>query len=238
MSRCAVHLLLLLVWPGTVGAQDAYLDMFTAQNQAAVQYAGTVAVNSALRNLGKDSADAPRATADAGAALRLRRDPAITQRVRQLITDDMRTIDPKSAAAFEKTSQGKDFAAGFRHTMRAYGLSSDDVADVLTAYVVLGWMVVHQRPEPPDATWQAVRRQMRERLAASPIARWNDAQQQRLADWLIFRTLRMTALWATLRNRPDAKKDYAAFASAVRSGMRHMLGRDIAAVRLTARGLE
>jgi hypothetical protein len=73
--------------------------------------------------------------------------------------------DPQSARTIRAQFVAHDYAAIYDGMVRPYGLAGDDAANALAAYMLLGWMIVHEGQEPTAAGIRGVRAQAAQALA-------------------------------------------------------------------------
>lgn len=86
------------------------------------------------------------------------------QQVADLLARASKT-DPQSAAALRAQFSKSDYAPVYDGITRPYGLAGNDAASSLAAYMVLGWMIVHDGQEPSRAGLQGVRAQAAQALS-------------------------------------------------------------------------
>jgi hypothetical protein len=96
-------------------------------------------------------------------AANLPMDYAATPEVRRQALADfiarIRQNNPQDADAAARELQRNDYAAIYDGIVQPYGLAGNDAANALTAYLVLGWMIVHDGQEPPREAIAAARGQ-------------------------------------------------------------------------------
>lgn len=113
---------------------------------------------------GSDSPPAPSVLA----RLKYRSTPATMQAALAAYIERGKSSNPKAAEAAERAMTHQDIGGIYRRIVAPFGLKDGNVADALTAYTVLGWMIANGRPDPSPSTVQAVRDQMTKRLVAVP----------------------------------------------------------------------
>jgi hypothetical protein len=91
------------------------------------------------------------------------------QQVADLL-DRANQSDPKSAQAMRAQFARHDYASIYDGITRPYGLAGNDAASSLAAYMVLGWMIVHEGQEPPAAGLRGVRAQAAQALSDPRLA--------------------------------------------------------------------
>ena len=116
--------------------------------------------------------------APAGAAalpMRYAATPALRRQVLGEFIERVRRGSPENAAIVEGELRRNDYAAIYDGVVGPYGLAGNDAANVLAAYMILGWMIVHGGQEPPPGAAGGVRAQAAAALSdprlASPEAR-------------------------------------------------------------------
>jgi len=91
------------------------------------------------------------------------------QQVANLLDRTARS-DPRSADALRAQLARYDYASIYDGIVRPYGLAGNDAASSLAAYMLLGWMIVHEGQEPSPAGVRGVRTQAAEVLSAPRFA--------------------------------------------------------------------
>lgn len=126
--------------------------------------------------------------------------------------------------------------AEYGKLMRHLGLSENDIADVMTAYLLVSMEAVNG--ETPSARERgAVRRAIADKLAASPGLRKLTAQdRQVLAERYAYSTL-STGLTFQVLSREKQTPELAAFRTRVRRNVSQSTGIDLARVSMTETGL-
>jgi len=79
-----------------------------------------------------------------------------------------RAPDAAAAEAVRTAFTRNDYDKAYRGLIASYGLAADDVADAMTAYLVLGWLIVNRADDPHPGSVQAARDQIAETLADDP----------------------------------------------------------------------
>lgn len=85
-----------------------------------------------------------------------------------------RAPDAAAAEAVRAAFAKHDYDKAYRGLIAPFGLAADDVADAMTAYLVLGWLIVNRADDPHPGSVQAARDQIAETLADDP--RYADAK--------------------------------------------------------------
>lgn len=106
------------------------------------------------------------ARAPARASLAYDSTPAL--RGQALLAFAARAPDAASAEAVRTAFAHNDYDKAYRGLIASYGLAADDVADAMTAYLVLGWLIVNRADDPHPGSVQAARDQIAETLADDP----------------------------------------------------------------------
>jgi len=76
-----------------------------------------------------------------------------------------------------------DYDKAYRGLIASYGLAADDVADAMTAYLVLGWLIVNRADDPHPGSVQAARDQKQDRSILNGIQELNaEGQEVHLAN--------------------------------------------------------
>jgi len=132
-----------LFLPFTAAAQDAF---FNAVNQGSIDYAGTVAVNSALDPDNEAGDVAEKARDATSAATQFTASDAVSRQVRDIFLDAYSARPPAHRARYARQIESGWAQAPFHALLEQHGLKGDDFADVASAYFIALWSVIHDRP--------------------------------------------------------------------------------------------
>ncbi|ONG56003.1 hypothetical protein BKE38_07240 [Pseudoroseomonas deserti] len=105
----------------------------------------------------------PPAAAEAGFAYPP--DPAAARRAQEDFLARLRQNDANAAQALAPIFAQHDIGQIYQGITASYGIRPHDVADALTAYLVLAWMIATNTPEPDPRSLPMVRRQVATSLA-------------------------------------------------------------------------
>ena len=162
---------------------------------------------------------------------------ASTPELRRAVVEDyvagiMRT-NPGAAAAVGTQLAKHDYSGVFATITAPFGLRPGDVADVLAAYVLLGWLVAAGAPDPNPAQVAGARTQLAAGLAAQAAG---DAplDRARLAEQLKLQFVILHAGWMAALKEGTLP----AYSNAVTAKILNQSGLNLRAVRLTAAGFE
>ncbi|NJL20029.1 MAG: hypothetical protein HC895_03085 [Leptolyngbyaceae cyanobacterium SM1_3_5] len=102
---------------------------------------------------------------------------AVKQQVERNYLDRLRQTHPEAANQLAAQLRQSDYRDVFTNLVQPYGLSGNNLADIVTAYSILNWMIANQSANNPSR--QAVLAE-RDQTAAtlSQIASLNDTQQR------------------------------------------------------------
>lgn len=139
---------LLLPLPST--AQDAF---FNSVNQGAIDYAGTVAVNSAL-DPDQDLTGVDPDAASPGA--RFRPSDEVSRQVRQTFVDAFGARAPHRRDHYAGQVESGSLAAPFDSLLERHRLARTDFTDVAAGYFIALWSVIHDRTVSPSEARGAI----------------------------------------------------------------------------------
>ena len=258
MSSAAAICPLMVASP--TSAQDIGMSIFNSANSAAINIAGTNAMNAAIAAQydsdpspatpqepyrwgvmkKKHAAPAPSSTAaidtSPPVALDFRSDASVTRAVNARFTDMLSSLQPDHREQIAAELDSGTLQTQFANLLSSYGYSSRNVADVMTAYLIIAWEVVHNE----DATVHldgigVIHRTLQKTLAHSASMRTlNDAQKQELAETLGNLTMLAAVAKNTLVQRGDA-----AGLSTLQQGVQtttERFGVDLKSLRITDQG--
>lgn len=214
---------------GTQIDVNTNLNMMLLQQQDLGNMAGAHEVVQATKRLRHDEDDATRPEVNDFSYLPT---AAISEAMEQRFLDNLRKTDESMARSAKNDLADRDMIERFEADVGPYGLRSDDVADVMTAYWVVTWMAANQTDLPKKGEVQAVRAQVRQQLADNEKLRsaGNDTHQQ-LAEAYIYETM-----WTiTLRSNANSKAERQQLASATQAQALKM-GLDMSRMELRSDG--
>ena len=167
-------------------------------------------------------------------ALRFSRQAAVARQVNQRLAKNLAQTmgQPDKAQNLQTLLDGGALQAAMDETVTQLGWRKDDLADVLSASVLMGWQATQGQSAPRGAN-EAVRRGMQDSLLRSGwLPQLDDAGKQTLADTV---GTGLMLLLANLESAKPAERDQAK--QAVRGVLRTTLGLDVAQLALTPQGL-
>lgn len=226
--QAAVAVLSLLA--PALSAQDIGMTIFNSANTAAINIAGTNAMNAAIASSfdqdsgpstpqepyrwgttkKKTSAQAPsgiQVDTSRPVALDFRPDASVTRTVNARFATLLGNLQPDKRDQIASEFDSGALQAKFSELLTSYGYSSLNLADVMTAYLIIAWEVVHNK----DATRYLngigiVHNSMRSALSHSPnVGALSDAQKQELAETLGNLTMLAAVAKNTLVQRGDTQ---------------------------------
>jgi hypothetical protein len=237
-------LVLALCAAAPVLAQDAYMSPmdFSAQTQALTSSAID---NNVIGNVARGERGAARARPapsargalgfSAGrrvsdARLPFASTPATQRQALGEYLARLRSTNPRAAADVQRAFAGVNIHQRFADAVRPNGLRANDAADVMTAFLVMGWEIVNQR-EPSDAGVRGVRRQVAAQLLAQPQMR-SPGVRTRFGEEL---KIQFMVIASGARSAPKEGK-VAAYRRDIAGFYRRITGQDLARLGLTPGG--
>lgn len=131
-----------LFLPFATAAQDAF---FNSVNQGSIDYAGTVALNSAL-NPDEDAGDVSDNTQGVTTpGTGFTASDEVSWQVRNIFLDAYRSRPPLHRARYAKQIDSGWAQGPFHALLEQHRLKSNDFADVASAYFIALWSVIHDR---------------------------------------------------------------------------------------------
>lgn len=235
MRRVIIALLPpLLVWPVVLPAQDygtggwAVPSLGTTidiTNDVLAREIGPKAVLDGIARKGATRrAPAPatatpsRSTSALPIETRFRRSPEASAAAKQALVERVRQRNPAEAEPLAKQLATLDPARGFESIVAPYGLSGDDMADTLTAYWVMGWIVANRTELPSPAAVKAARAQVAGTIGTTALAEKDDRQRNLASDEALYAFMTLNVAWrgresdpATYRRNSDlVQRDFLA----------------------------
>jgi hypothetical protein len=170
-------------------------------------------------------------------ALRFRPSETVSAKVRQRMIEQL--AHGEQADAIRAFIEADEPMRQFDANVTAQGWSKRDVGDMYSSAYITMWMVVNERTSLKGRIAEAVRKQLRARLALDrKVGRAKDAQQQEVAEWYGSWTASLAGSMTYVRtlNDPARVQEY-------REKVRTMLmapdlfAQDFTKIRLTRRGI-
>jgi len=216
--RTSVAVLVLGGCAWQANAQDIFMEQFNSANQAAVNIAGTTAVNAAIGQSARNASGqrgkpmpampstnfatvvaasasgigAPAGNSASAPALGYRSNAMLTAQTKAQFIDNLTRNSKNPGHAFDtrRELQGRDMIGEFRAQMSPYGLRTDNLGDVATGYWIANWSIANQRTMPTADQVRAAQSQLSGALMRDArIAHTDDATRQRLSEALIYQTM-------------------------------------------------
>jgi len=159
--------------------------------------------------------------------------PAQRTAYRDAYIANLAKTNPTLATSLRAQLSRYDYNTIYNSLLSGTGLASNNLADALTAYTVLGWMVVNgQTSDPPMTHIAGTRRQWAAALSGTDLAT-NAASRRSTAEELKIKTVLLHAGWK------DAQKlgQTAAYATTVDGLFQQQMKLRLRSVALTPAGL-
>jgi hypothetical protein len=238
-------------------ADDVFMSMFNSANQSAVNYIGTVAINSYLLPTGAEDtgSNSPASSAASESSessewispsttnqpyepVLYTVDPTIRAEMIALYVDKAREANEADGEQLAQLFRERDLIAETAQNFRAYGLDINDLGDVFTAYWAVNWGAANQTGRPSIEQVQGLQQQFRSIFASNPaMADASVEERQRIADDMLIRLILVDGAveQAIRENRLDQLQ---IISDRVQQSSLATMGVDLAALDLTADGLE
>ncbi|MDT7934679.1 MAG: hypothetical protein RQ833_08755 [Sphingomonadaceae bacterium] len=143
----------------------------------------------------------------------------------------LRKTNPRAAAAVAEQFGRHDSGRIYSGIVSPFGLRGDGLADSMTAYTLLGWMVANGKSDPTPGQVAAVRKQVRARLAANPQFT-NPANRGKLGEELKLLFVTLHSGWRSAIREGNGN----AYADGVQALFQKQTGQNMRALRLTDQG--
>ncbi len=175
------------------------------------------------------------APAEAVRKLAFARDPQVTAREREAFI--ARIANQPGGEAMAQAIRSGKLMGEFDRLLRRYGYSPQNLGDVLAAYLVICWEIVHEADSNDEPAGQrAVRRQLAGALASVPsVAKLSDAQKQAQAERTAYLTMAAGSAYQELK-RSGQRARIAELQREVRADLMKS-GVDLRTLDLTSGGL-
>lgn len=165
------------------------------------------------------------------------RDPERTRALNQMLLSQIEEATGRNADAREMLRDNR-LLKRFAEMIGEYGLSEDNLADVMTGQLILLWRMAHDLPDAADVSgYQVIGDDMRRILAGSrELGDYGDAEKQTLAVVIARRTIMLLMQYEQAKEAGDAARIARASATARRLGGERM-GIDLSKFDISAKGL-
>lgn len=157
--------------------------------------------------------------------------PASRARALQEFVARVKRTDAAAAAEVGGQLSRHDATRIFSGIVRPFGLRANDLADVVTAYVVLGWMIANGSGDPSPRAVQAVRARVAQELAGNPQLASAGMRTTVGEEVKILFVVLHAGMQDATRSRAMA-----GYSSGVRDMFRQLTGEDLRRLALTDRG--
>lgn len=223
-----------------VARADFGMSMFNAASSAAINIAGTTAINAAIGQAAKNATSSQTNNQNPTVAittntLRYKPSPEISDQLKERFWNTIKQNNPQSAAEIDTSLKDQDVIGTFNTDMAPYGLRADDVGDTLTAYWITMWMIANTAPIPDQEQVKAARNQVGDVIIKNDlIALEDDTQKQTVAETLIYETM----LALGMRHQAVESGNQAQITELADAAYSNMLKQDIdlRALKLTSLG--
>lgn len=152
--------------------------------QINVQSGLSATMNSAVRSA------AGQGGSSQGQSVTYSRDPEGTELLERAIVASVKMSDESAASELEKILNENDIVAMFDRDLAPFDLKSNRMEDVITAFMVTGWMLVNEAEIPTPDQVDAVRQKVREGTGQETRALSNNNRQV-MAELMIYQTMFM-----------------------------------------------
>lgn len=162
-------------------------------------------------------------------------DPAVSARVRDELAETLGRGDAAKARALREALDARDFHAEFAAALGTLDLDSHDLADVMAAYWLVMWCLVHDAALPSATEAAPVRTQVARMIGSTPLVR-DEKQRQAMGEAMLSEAM----LTLEQQRNAQARGDTAALQQMAETAQRNMLMRqalNLRKMRLTPSGL-
>lgn len=247
MTRFLIGLTAVLI--GSTAAADGFSSLFVTATQSSLDYSVLSNMRFTNEMLAKQRSGAPStgasvtrepataSSAGVGApsstATGYVVDRAVSRRVRDEFVQRLAKSNPAAAEALAAQMRQHDFGRVYASLVAPFGLRRGDVADAMTAYTVLGWMVATGGGDPSPQAVRAARAQIATQIGANPQFARSDARSA-LGEELEILLVTLHASWRSAGQQGIGRQ----FSDQVAEVFRKQTGNDLRTLVLTDRGME
>lgn len=130
---------------------------------------------------------------------------AVRQQIAREYVDRVRSKNPAAADQVAAQLRQYDFGDIYTNLVRPYGLSSNNLADILTAYSVLNWTIANQAADPSAQAVKAERDRTAATLSKSPALR-NPQLRQQIGEEIKLLFVTLHAGWQSAQRQGQLKQ--------------------------------
>ncbi|GAB3924815.1 DUF6683 family protein [Larkinella terrae] len=236
-NRCKLALAVFLFLSTTVFAQ--YEMASSVANGEALFQSNFSAINSTLLNSyskKKSTSEKPLAlTPSKLKALDFSRSSSISEKIKKLFINQITQANPSAEPQLEQLFANNRLVTEFDNLLAGYGFSGRNLADALTAYLVINWQIANNQEFNDPNGFNNVRRVMQVALLSSEeLADLQDRDKQTIAETMAYQSLIMRTAYQDLK-KANNRAGLANLQKIVHKSVKD-LGFDLKAVRLTSAG--
>lgn len=168
-------------------------------------------------------------------SLEFTRSELLSKNIQQNYISRLAKEQPNMKPALEKAFSGNKLRNQFDQLLSAYGYSGTNLADAMTAYLVISWQVVHGQEFNDRRGFDAVRKMIRENLlSGTALNAVTDKEKQTATETFGYQAIIAMNTYKALRNNRD-KVVLDQFKAVVDRSAKES-GMDLKMVRLTSSG--
>lgn len=236
INRFKSALAVLLFLSTTVFAQ--YEISSSVANGEALFQSNFSAINSTLLNSYSKKAPSEKPnslTPSKLKALDFSRSSSVSEAVKKLFINQISQANPAAQPKLEELFANNRLVTEFDKLLAGYGFSGRNLADALTAYLVINWQIANNQEFSDPNGFNNVRKTMQLALLSSEeLADLQDRDKQKIAETMAYQSLIMMAAYQDLK-KANNRTGLANLQKTVYKSVKD-LGFDLKAVRLTSAG--
>lgn len=132
------------------------------------------------------------------------RSEPLSASIQQEFIDQLSKVQPNLRPALEKEFANSKIRNKFDQILTTYGYSSKNIADVLTAYLIMSWVVINDHEYFEEKGAKAVRKIVEANLAgSSTLVNITNTDKQRAAETLTYQGLIAVYTYYNLQSKGD-----------------------------------
>lgn len=165
------------------------------QGGGAVRTARSAASASPRSSLFASAVDARPGVTVSPAQTTFQRTPQGSLQAKQNILAALAKRQPDAVDDYRKVFAKTDLGLAFEAVTKGYGLRADDVADAMTAYWAMAWVIANQTELPSPRAIAAARAQVAQGIGMTAVGDYDPVKRHVLADEAIFNFLLLNQTW-------------------------------------------
>lgn len=232
------QIMLLFLFPAVSFSQEVIASGEALYNSTYSQVNGAImgaAIKSAKGTDASKSGSKKTIRKTSASKLNFIRSEELSQSIQKNFISTIAKEQSSSKTKLEKVFEGNKLRSEFDRLLESYNYSAQNLADVMTAYLVISWQVVNMRDYNDKKGFDAVRRMLHKNLLSSDYLQTaTDLDKQTVSETIGYQAMLTMKIYQTLA-AGNKKDELEQFKNTVHSNLKES-GLDLKNVELTSKG--